>query len=427
MAGYFQNGLALEALKLFKLMVSTDSLLPNEYIYALVLSCCSDCGSLNEGQQCHGYVLKSGLLFHQYVKNALIRMYSTCSDVGGAMKVLNGVPGSDIFTYNSILNGLLDHGCLNEALSVLERVVSDRVIWNKATYVTVFGICARCKDLNLGKKVHGQLVKSGVEFDLFVTSAIIDMYGKCADISSARKFFEELLTRNVVSWTSTLASYMQNGFYEEALKLFIEMQQEAISANKYTFAVLLNVCAGLSSLGYGNSLHANVEKSGFKGHNNVTNALINFYSRIGDIEAAHVVFRNMAYRDLITWNSMICGYSYHGLGAKALALFQEMLVSEAQPNYVTFVGVLTACGHDGRVQEGFYYFEYLMKHMGVEPGLEHYTCIVGLLSKAGLLNESATFMRSAQSCMANFAQCLSCSSQLWVREASCRSCLEFEP
>lgn len=102
----------------------------------------------------------------------------------------------------------------------------------------------------------------------------------------------------------------------------------------------------------------------------------------------------MMYRDTTSWNAMICGYAHNGLAREALNVFQDMLATEQCPNYVTFVGVLSACGHLGLVQEGFYNLNQLMKRFGIEPGLEHYTCIVGLLSKSGRLDEAEDFMRS---------------------------------
>ncbi|KAF5958553.1 hypothetical protein HYC85_005778 [Camellia sinensis] len=268
MAGYLHSGFPLEVFGLFKALALEEVLRPNEYILATVLSCCSDTVLFIEGRQCHGYVLKSGLVFHQYVKNSLTYMYSMCSDVEGAMSVLNSVPGSDVFTYNSIINGLVEHGYLSEALEVLGRMA----------------------DLKLGLQVHNRMLKSNVEFDEFVSSAIIDMYGKCGEISMARSVFDAMQTRNVVSWTAMLAACLQNGCFEEALKLFFHMEFEGIMPNEYTFAVLLNSCAGLSALGHGNSVHARAVKSGFKNHVIVGNALINMYAKGGNIESGSKVF-----------------------------------------------------------------------------------------------------------------------------------------
>lgn len=394
MAGYLHNRLALEVFRLFRAMISMDYMCPNEYIFATVLSSCSDSGQFIEGWQCHGYALKSGLVFHQYVKNALVHMYLSWSDVKGAMSVWYEVPGLDVFSFNIIIKGLLENGYPTEALDVLDRMVDECVVWDNAAYVTAFGLCAQLKDLRLGLQVHSRMFTTGAEYDGFVSSAIIDMYGKCGSILNARKVFDRIQTKNVVSWTAILAAYFQNGCFEEALNFFLETEVDNLLANEYTFAVLLSSCAGISALVHGKLLHALINKSGFEDHTIVGNALINMYSKSGSIGAANKVFLQMIYRDSITWNSMICGLSHHGLGREALVVFQEMLAAKECPQYVTFVGVLSACAHLGSVQEGFYYLNHLMKQTGIKPGLEHYTCIVGILCKAGRLDEAENFMKS---------------------------------
>ncbi|KAL5582267.1 hypothetical protein UlMin_014709 [Ulmus minor] len=394
MAGCLHNGLAWEVFGLFKSMVSFEYFCPNEFIMTTAISSCSDSGRVCEGKQCHGFVLKSGLMFHQHVKNVLVHMYSMFADVGGALCVFNTLPGYDIFSYNSILSGLLEHGHMEEAVEVLRMMVGKRMEWDSVTYVTIFGLCANLKILRLGLQVHSRILKSDIKFDAYVSSAIIDMYGKCAKLSIAVKFFHGLQIRNVVIWTTIMAAYFQNGFFEEALNLLSKMKLEGVCPNEYTFAVLLNSSASLSALRHGALLHAYAEKSGFKDHVVVGNALINMYAKSGNIEAANEVFSNMTNRNSVTWNAIISGYSHHGLGKEALNVFRDMMASGEDPNYVTFVAVLSACAHLGLVEQGFYYLNQLMKEIGVEPGVEHHTCVVGLLSRAGLLNEAENYMKS---------------------------------
>ncbi|KAI5667619.1 hypothetical protein M9H77_17472 [Catharanthus roseus] len=402
MSGYLHKGFCPKVLDLFRSMISTvdgqrpnELLVPNKYVLSTVLSCCADNGLLFEGQQCHGYALKSGLVFHRYVKNALLSMYSMCSEVYGAMTVFIEVPGSDIYTYNSILNGLVENGFLGEALNVLRRMVDEHMDWDIVSFLGALGLCARLKNLKMGLQVHARILKVNFVSDQYINSAVTDMYGKCGKISAARKMFDKLEIRNVVSWTSIMAAYSQNECYEQTLKLFLEMDLVGIRPNEYTYAVLLHSSASLTASGFGSSLHAHIDKIGYKGYVVVGNALINMYSRNGNIEAATKIFVMMRFRDSITWNSMISGYSHHGLGKEALAVFYDMLAEQKLPNYVTFVGVLSACGHLRLVEEGFYYLHHLMYKMGIEPGLEHYTCIVGLLGKAGQLDVAENFMRSA--------------------------------
>ncbi|KAF2289319.1 hypothetical protein GH714_034741 [Hevea brasiliensis] len=279
MTGYLHIGFSLEVIRLLKDMVLGDAISPNEYVFAIALAFCSDSGRVEEGEQCHCYVLKSGLVFHQYVRNALL--HSKFFSFQEVMWIWNLVRGNDIFAYNSVLSGVLENGYLKEGLEVLRRMVSYR----------------------------------------------------------------------------------------------------------FTFAVILNASTGLSAIRYGHLLHACIEKSGFKDYVTVGNALINMYAKGGDIQAATKVFSDMMLRDTITWNAMICGYLHHGLGKEALHVFQEMLAAQEYPNYVTFIGVLSACSHLGLVQEGFYYLN-LMKESSIVPGLEHYACIVGLLGKAGRLDDA---------------------------------------
>ncbi|KHN13216.1 Pentatricopeptide repeat-containing protein [Glycine soja] len=394
MMGYLHKGEVLEVLGLFRNLVSLDSAYPNEYIFTIVLSCCADSGRVKEGKQCHGYLLKSGLLLHQYVKNALIHMYSRCFHVDSAMQILDTVPGDDVFSYNSILSALVESGCRGEAAQVLKRMVDECVIWDSVTYVSVLGLCAQIRDLQLGLQIHAQLLKTGLVFDVFVSSTLIDTYGKCGEVLNARKQFDGLRDRNVVAWTAVLTAYLQNGHFEETLNLFTKMELEDTRPNEFTFAVLLNACASLVALAYGDLLHGRIVMSGFKNHLIVGNALINMYSKSGNIDSSYNVFSNMMNRDVITWNAMICGYSHHGLGKQALLVFQDMMSAGECPNYVTFIGVLSACVHLALVQEGFYYFDQIMKKFDVEPGLEHYTCMVALLGRAGLLDEAENFMKT---------------------------------
>ncbi|XP_027924690.1 pentatricopeptide repeat-containing protein At5g39680 [Vigna unguiculata] len=394
MAGYLHKGDVLEVLGLFRNLVSLDSACPNEYIFTIVLSCCANSGRVQEGKQCHGYLFKSGLLLHQYVKNALVHVYSRCFHVDSALQILETVPGNDVFSYNSILSALVESGCREEVEKVLNMMVDECVSWDGVTHVNMLCLCSHIGDLQLGMQIHAQLMKTGLVFDVFVISALIDMYGKCCKVLNAKKHFDDLQDRNVVAWTAMLTAYLQNGYFEETLNLFPRMELEDTHPNEFTFAVLLNACANLVALTYGDTLHGRIMKLGFKNHLIVGNALVNMYSKSGNVDSSYSVFSNMIYKDVITWNAMICGYSHHGLGKQALLVFQDMMSAGECPNYVTFIGILSACAHLALVQEGFYYFDQLMKELNIEPGLEHYTCMVSLLCRDGQLYEAENFMKT---------------------------------
>ncbi|XP_051115490.1 pentatricopeptide repeat-containing protein At5g39680 [Andrographis paniculata] len=399
MAGHLHKGDGPEVIHLTKTMIDVHKLSPNKYILATILSSCANSGFPDDGRRWHGFAFKSGLIFHQYVKNALVHMYSMCLDAKEAIKVMNFTPGLDICTYNTVLNRLLDQGDVAEARVVLFAMFVECRYdgWDTVTCVNMLGACGGFEDLHLGRQVHGRVLKTGVDGDCFVGSAAVDMYGKCGEISSARKFFDALLAKNSeneVTWTAALAAYLQNEFFEEALKLFTKMLLRKVAPNECTFAVVLNACAAVSALGYGNSLHARVEKIGMKDYAVVGNALIKMLSRCGLVEEGYAVFNNMSCRDVVSWNLMINGYSSNGLGEEALNVFRQMIRSKRRPSYVTFVGVLSACASSRRVDEAFEYLNSMPTEFGIDPGIEHYTCIVGLLSRAGRLDEAENFIRS---------------------------------
>ncbi|XP_068641223.1 pentatricopeptide repeat-containing protein At5g39680 [Aristolochia californica] len=394
-AGYFHNGLSSEALALFVSMNNGSHSLPNEYVFSTVISSCADMQALQEGKQCHAYVMKSGFIFHSYVGNALINMYSRCSDMESALDVFKAIARVDCFSYNLLISGFLDQGNLKEAWKVLGKMVKGSIEWDPVTYATAFGLCGSSKDFKLGLQVHGQILTRNVELDVYMGSAVVDMYGKCGNVISARNVFDRLLCRNVVSWTTMMTVYAHSGCFEESLNFYFEMESAGVRPNELTCVIILNSCASLSALRHGDLLNSHFLKLGFGAHLVVGNALINMYSKCGSIEDAYQIFLNMPHRDIVSWNSMISGYSHHSLGFKALQLFHQMSMTFERPNYVTFVGALSACAHLGLVDEGFYYLNHLMKDMGIAPGVEHYTCMIGLLSRSGQLDVAEELMRSS--------------------------------
>ncbi|CAN1236913.1 Pentatricopeptide repeat-containing protein At5g39680 [Linum grandiflorum] len=298
-AGYMQCGKPLEVIGLFRDMVSECEVMPNEYVFATVVSSCSVSRRLEVGMQCHVQVLKLGLVFHDYVRDALLDMYMKCSRVGEAIRLLwDSMPGNSSYSYQLVLNGVVEHGYVEQGLDIVRRMVDDEdVEWDGSSWVSVIALCACLGDPRLASQVHGKLIRSNnLECDMYVNSALINMYGKCANPSSARKVFDMLQDRNVVLWTSVMAAYSQNELFEEALQLFTAMEISDVRPNEFTLAVSMNASAGLSTLRTGCLLHGRAMKAGFIDHVSVGSALIDMYAKSGNIEAANRVFSGMEHR-----------------------------------------------------------------------------------------------------------------------------------
>ncbi|CAK7327967.1 unnamed protein product [Dovyalis caffra] len=208
------------------------------------------------------------------------------------------------------------------------------------------------------------------------------------DCSRCNGVWNEVPGNDIVAYNSILSGFLENGYLREGLDVLRSMLSKSMNA-------IINMYGKC-----GNSLMARGFFNGLQSKNVVLwtvvmaacfqNALRNGSSLHGHSEKS-----DMMHRDIITWNAMICGFSHHGLGKRALLMFHVMLAAEEHPNSVTFTWLLSACSHLGLVQDGFYYLHHLIKQFGVQTGLEHYTCIVGLLCRAGRVDDAHNFMRIA--------------------------------
>uniref|UniRef100_A0A2P2Q8Y3 Pentatricopeptide repeat-containing protein n=1 Tax=Rhizophora mucronata TaxID=61149 RepID=A0A2P2Q8Y3_RHIMU len=221
------------------------------------------------------------------------------------------------------------------------------------------------------------------------------MYAKCGCMPDAQKGFKYLKEPDIVLWTSMIAGYVQNGENEDALNLYGKMQMEGILPNELTMASVLKACSSLAALDQGNQIHAHTIKHGLGLEVSIGSALSTMYAKCGNLEDGNLVFRRMTKRDIVSWNAMISGLSHNGHGKEALELFEEMRLEGTKPDNVTFVNILSACSHMGLVERGWAYFNTMLDEFGIVPSVEHYACMVDVLSRAGKLNDAKQFIESA--------------------------------
>jgi len=208
-------------------------------------------------------------------------------------------------------------------------------------------------------------------YDVFVGSALVGLYAKCNSVDHARRVFDKMLQRDVVSWTAMIVGYAHNGYSLEALRLFQRMQQEGVEPDSNSFASVLPVCAKLAALEKGIEIHQQIIRSGFQSDVFVESALIDMYAKSGRIEKAHNLFDRQHQRNVVSWTTMIAGYAMHGFGEEAIHLFEQMQQSGVNPNHVTLVGVLSACCHAGLVEKGQQYFNRMSQHYHINSAMEH--------------------------------------------------------
>jgi pentatricopeptide repeat protein len=247
--------------------------------------------------------------------------------------------------------------------------------------------------LELGKQVHAVVLKHGAIEDNAVDNALMSCYAKSGDMDSCEKLFSEMSgRRDAVSWNSMISGYIYNGNLQEAMDCVWLMMHSDQMMDCCTFSIVLNACASVAALERGMEMHAFSIRSQLESDVVVESALVDMYSKCGRIDYASKVFNSMSQKNEFSWNSMISGYARHGLGRKALDIFEEMQQSGANPDHVTFISVLSACSHAGLVDRGLDYFEMMEDH-GILPQIEHYSCVIDLLGRAGKLTKIREYIK----------------------------------
>lgn len=290
----------------------------------------------------------------------------------------------------------------------------------RLTYPSVFKAYAQLGLARDGAQLHGRIIKLGLETDQFIRNTIIYMYSncgflseasrmfdeemefdivawnsmmiglaKCGEVQESRRLFDEMKSRNTVSWNSMISGYVRNGKLVEALELFHKMQEERIEPSEFTMVSLLNACARLGGLKQGKWVHDYIRKNDFELNSIVITAIIDMYCKCGSIgEALRVFEATGRKKGLSCWNSMILGLAMNGCEEEAIELFSKLQSTNLKPDYVSFIGVLTACNHSGMVDKARDYLSLMTNTYKIKPSIKHYSCMVDLLGRAGLLEEA---------------------------------------
>ncbi|XP_059074579.1 pentatricopeptide repeat-containing protein At1g11290, chloroplastic isoform X2 [Cryptomeria japonica] len=392
-AGYSQNGNCLDALYLFKDM-NIRGMEPDSVTIACVLPACARIASLQHGKEIHGYMIKNRFASDVLVWNALMDMYAKCGSIQDAKQVFDGLYHRDSVSWSTIIGGYAQNTHYDHALKLFAEMQLSGVKNDYATIASVLPACANALALRHGKEIHNYIIRFGLESDVFVVSALVDMYSKCGKIEFARQIFEKMYDRNVVSWNAMVAGYTQNGNYSEAFQIFRQLQHTEVKLDPITIVSILPACARLGTLQQGKEIHNYALRRGFDSSVSVANSLIDMYGKCGSIDVAHKVFEKIQNKDLVSWNSLIAGYGMHGHGEEALRFFRLMQQTGIKPDHITFVAILSACNHAGVVDKGRYYFDCMSQDYSITPRVEHYACMVDLLGRAGCLDEAYIFIKN---------------------------------
>ncbi|GFQ08686.1 putative pentatricopeptide repeat-containing protein at3g49142 [Phtheirospermum japonicum] len=270
----------------------------------------------------------------------------------------------------------------------------NNVICNVMIRSYVNNPCSSLNNSRLGPQIHCSAVKKGLDSALFTGNGLIAMYGKCGNLVNARQVFDEMPVKDIVSWNSMVAGYSQNGRSSDAINLYTQMEARGPEPDAITIASVLPPCGDLSAVSLGKRIHEYIKKKKLCPNLSVENALIDMYAKCGCLKDARNVFDEMRVKDVISWTSMISAYGRSGKGREAMELFSEMRALGIVPDSIAFVSILSACSHAGLLDEGRNYYNIMTEKFKLVPRLEHFTCMVDLLGRAGRVDEAYNHIKN---------------------------------
>uniref|UniRef100_A0A7N0TJB1 DYW domain-containing protein n=1 Tax=Kalanchoe fedtschenkoi TaxID=63787 RepID=A0A7N0TJB1_KALFE len=381
------------AVELFRRMV-VEGVTPDEVSISSVLPACSHLELLRTGKEIHGYAIKDeDLMSNSYVGSALVDMYCNCKKVETARLIFDALADRRLGLWNAMIAGYARNGGYEEALSLFVEMLSAGISPSATTMSSVSPACVHCHKFSDKLGLHGFVVKAGLESDRYVQNALIDLYARMGKIEIARRIFDAMEVRDIVSWNTVITGYVICGCHEDALLLLLAMLVAEIpfKPNSITLMTVLPACASLAALAKGKEIHAYAIRNSLASDVTVGSALVDMYAKCGCLDLASRAFDEMPGKNVITWNVLIMGYGMHGKGEMAVELFRRMMAESdggAKPNGVTFIAVFAGCSHSGLVDEGLDLFHRMETDYGVEPTAEHYACVADLLGRAGQVEKA---------------------------------------
>ncbi|XP_062176653.1 pentatricopeptide repeat-containing protein At2g03880, mitochondrial [Alnus glutinosa] len=351
--------------------------------YSELIKCCLARGAVEEGKLVHNHVFSHGHEPKTFLINILLNMYVKFNLLDEAQALFDQMPERNVVSWTTMISAYTNAKLNDKALEFLIMMLRQGVMPNMFTYSSVLRACDGLSNL---RQLHSRIIKGGLESDVFVRSALIDIYSKLGELQEALGVFNEMASGDSVVWNSIIGGLAQNSDGDEALNIYKSMKKAGFPPDQSTLTSVLRACTGLALLELGRQVHVHILK--FDRDLILNNALLDMYCKCGSMEDANFVFTRMLEKDVISWSTMIAGLAQNGFSREALKLFQSMKDSGVKPNYITILGVLFACSHAGLVEDGWYYFQSMKKLFGINPGREHYGCIIDLLGRAGKLDQA---------------------------------------
>ncbi|KAH6781738.1 hypothetical protein C2S51_007031 [Perilla frutescens var. frutescens] len=391
--GFEQSGQSVEALEFFARMALTKGVVIDPVTLVSVLSACAQLLNLKAGRSVHGYMVRVGWESGLSLSNALLSLYGKTGSVDAAQKLFERMEEKDVISWGSMIACHAHHGGAEEALCLFNEMVARGIEPNAVVLISALQACEAKCSLDEGKRIHKLAARNGLDTDILVSTALIDMYMSCCSPDEAIEVFERMPEKDAVCFSVMLHGCAQNERACESIGVLRDMLANDCQPDAFDMVKILTACSELGVLQQTSCTHGFVIRCGLGDNSFVGASLIESYAKCGSLDGAFAIFRQIKDRDVVTWSSMLSAYGFHGKGWEALDLFEQMIKNAAvRPNDVSFLSVLSACSHAGLVNEGIYMFNMMVKDYKLTPNSKHYGIVVDLLGRIGELEKAMGFI-----------------------------------
>ncbi|XP_065852649.1 pentatricopeptide repeat-containing protein At3g22150, chloroplastic isoform X2 [Euphorbia lathyris] len=390
---YIQNNCFLEAIDLFLQAMENEQTALDDVTFLSALTAVSQLQCLNLGQQIHAFLAKSLTVLPVTLMNSIIAMYSRCNSINTSFEVFEKMPKRDVVSWNTMISGFIQNGLDDEGLMLVYEMQKQKFKIDSVTVLSLLSAASNLRNKEIGKQTHAYLVRNNIQFD-GMDSYLVDMYAKSGLIMTAACVFGRscVKDRDLATWNAMLAGYTQNGLILDACVTFRQMLEQNLRPNAVTIASILPACNPFGNVDLGKQLHGFSVRYLLDQNVFVGSALVDMYSKSGEINYAENVFAKSAEKNSVTYTTMISGYGQNGMGDRAISLFHSMQRSGIRPDPVTFVAVLSACSYAGLVDEGLQIFESMKRDFKIQPSTQHYCCVADMLGRVGRVQEAFEFV-----------------------------------
>ena len=425
---------------------------PDDFTLVQMIRNCTNRGHVIQGKQLHSYALRSGSASNVYVCTSLVSFYSKIVSMNDAHKLFDEMPRPNIVSWNTMISGYVHSGKLWKSLSLFIELGRSELRADAYSFTSALAACGLLILLHLGVSIHSKIIVYGLASSVFVTNCLIDMYGKCSSEAAAIRVFHELTDKDVISWNSVIAACARNQRLElayhyfiqmpcsdtitynemicgvsqygeideafkilksmpkpnssswnaiisgyvnrnragEALSIFGQMYASAIKMDEFTFSSILRGIASVSALRWGTLVHSCCIKHGQLTSMIIGSALIDMYSKCGQIQDAKLVFQHMPRRNIVSWNALISGLAHNGESHRVVQYFEKLKgVKWLKPDDITFVNVLAACSLCRMpLQKAYEYIMSMVYDYGIKPKPQHVGSVFKVMGQYGQLSKA---------------------------------------